>query len=616
MGQDSSTVARPEAGQVIKSYGQSPYQYQPLKPERNEIRVLQVARGKRSDEVRCRLVHVSLDSNYDYNALSYTWGRMTKPSYIIVDNRSFPVTENLFTAISWLRSPIEELTIWIDAVCINQQDDVERNEQVSKMRSIYERASHVFMWLQEPSDDSHLAFVLIRDVASHLRAGRDIADFVKQWHETPGRLKQFQALNSLLQRDYWYRVWVIQEVKSASYATVHCGPDTADLQDLSLVQEAFLNSQGTLASITLKDPSLKGFRTTIQLRGPYGLKVLAGQISPELPTLFEAVVCHRHKKSTLPEDRIYSLVGVTSARSNFKIDYKRETRQIYIDMAAHTITTDHKLDIICSMQKGNDTFNLPSWVPSWFNDKPNALLFVESHQLHRYKAAGLTAPEAHVHIDENILVVKGFRLGTIHRLGSKTGVGMMDDDEDLSSMIQAFHQWRSVLASNQGSKTPELGSFGRTLTCDLASAGSFERYGTDSFFVQAILGAFPLISHTQHPEITLDQQLASLATEFGSRWNDGLAEYRARVVVLESRSLFFQRRFFISYSGMVGLAGEEVLEGDVICVLFGCSLPVILRPVGDHFIYVGEAYADGYMWGRAIEELDEGAYEVREFEIH
>lgn len=420
----------------------------------------------------------------------------------------------------------------------------------------------------------------------------------------------------LLLRDYWYRVWIIQEVNSASYATVHCGPDAIDLRDLSLVQEAFLNSQGALASITLKDPSLRSFRGTIQLRGAYGLKVLAGKISSELPTLFEAVVCHRHKKSMLPEDRIYSLVGVTSACFNFNIDYTRGTQQIYIDMAIHTITTECMLDIICSMQRGNDTFKLPSWVPNWFDDSPNALLFVESPQLHRYKAGGLTAPEAHVHIGGNILAAKGFHLRTITRLGSKTGVGMMDDEEDLSRMVQAFHQWLSVLSSNQQLKTPELGSFGRTLICDLASAGSSERYGTDSFYVQAILGAFPLISRALHPEIPLNQHLAALATEFGSRWNDGLAEYRARVVVLESRSLFFRRRFFVSHSGLMGLVGEEALEGDMICILFGCSLPVVLRLVSDRFVYVGEAYVDGYMWGRAIEEFDDGAYKARTFEIY
>jgi len=153
------------------------------------------------------------------------------------------------------------------------------------------------------------------------------------------------------------------------------------------------------------------------------------------------------------------------------------------------------------------------------------------------------------------------------------------------------------------------------LICDLASASSSERYGTDSFYVQAILGAFPLISRSHHPEIPLDQHLASLATEFGSRWNDGLAEYRARVVVLESRSLFFKRRFFISHTGMMGLAGEEVVEGDMVCIIFCCSLPVVLRPAGDRFIYVGEAYVDGYMWGRAVEEFDDGAYKARTFEI-
>lgn len=112
-------------------------------------------------------------------------------------------------------------------------------------------------------------------------------------HALPGRLKQFQALNKLLQRDYWYGIWAIQEVNSASPAAVHCGPDAVGMEGLSLVQEAFLNSQKALASITLNDPSFKDFRATMHLRGAYKLNILEKKSSLEYHILFEAMACHK-----------------------------------------------------------------------------------------------------------------------------------------------------------------------------------------------------------------------------------------------------------------------------------------------------------------------------------
>jgi hypothetical protein len=75
----------------------------------------------------------------------------------------------------------------------------------------------------------------------------------------------------------------------------------------------------------------------------------------------------------------------------------------------------------------------------------------------------------------------------------------------------------------------------------------------------------------------------------------------------------WDRRFFISSSKAMGFASEEVVEGDLICIPLGCCHPVILRKVEDHYINLGEAYVDGYMYGEAMEMLETGELKLEEF---
>jgi hypothetical protein len=77
----------------------------------------------------------------------------------------------------------------------------------------------------------------------------------------------------------------------------------------------------------------------------------------------------------------------------------------------------------------------------------------------------------------------------------------------------------------------------------------------------------------------------------------------------------YGRNIIVPESNLIGLGPETLKEGDKICVLLGCSMPVILRKVENHYIYIGEAFIDGYMFGKAIEELEQGKHELEDFEL-
>ncbi|KAE8448241.1 hypothetical protein EG329_009672 [Mollisiaceae sp. DMI_Dod_QoI] len=114
-----------------------------------EIRLVKLLKGGWSDKIRCQLDQVSLDDRPAYKALSYAWGspRATRP--ILVNGHQHPVTVNLESALRRLRRIDSDLTIWIDALCINQSDTSERTKQVNLMHGIYAFTEEVIVYLGE-----------------------------------------------------------------------------------------------------------------------------------------------------------------------------------------------------------------------------------------------------------------------------------------------------------------------------------------------------------------------------------------------------------------------------------------------------------------------------------
>jgi hypothetical protein len=151
------------------------FTHPPLSTGVDAIRVLKVAPGDFPSPLVGSLTSVTFSDKPKYVALSYMWGRPypvnTEPppglkfvegplpesagisldpttiEKIIVDAEPFDVRHNLYLALLHLRSPTHAITIWVDAICINQADSNERSQQVSLMAFIYTRATRVVAWL-------------------------------------------------------------------------------------------------------------------------------------------------------------------------------------------------------------------------------------------------------------------------------------------------------------------------------------------------------------------------------------------------------------------------------------------------------------------------------------
>jgi hypothetical protein len=139
------------------------FKYPPLANPSRDIRLISLqgrsvtsSTGQRSlgdeQDICCELSAVPLDKAPPYVALSYTWGDPKDTLAIHVNNNVMHVTRNLHSALLHLRLDCSR-TLWVDAVCIDQQNNVEKSDQVQLMREIYHRAIHVTVWLG-PSDDT------------------------------------------------------------------------------------------------------------------------------------------------------------------------------------------------------------------------------------------------------------------------------------------------------------------------------------------------------------------------------------------------------------------------------------------------------------------------------
>lgn len=123
-------------------------EYSPLSNDRTEIRILTVLPGTWADHIECKLTTESLDDpNLIYHALSYAWGHHSNLSSILVNDRVVTITTSLEAALRQVRQDDQPLALWIDKLCINQQDEFEKAQQVGLMHRIFQRCSNVLIWL-------------------------------------------------------------------------------------------------------------------------------------------------------------------------------------------------------------------------------------------------------------------------------------------------------------------------------------------------------------------------------------------------------------------------------------------------------------------------------------
>lgn len=314
-----------------------PTLYNPLLTSSRQFRLLILEPCINPGEViRCNLISESLDSDLHYEAVSYTWGEPVNEAEIIVNFVALPVRKNLWEALRHLRAT-ERRTLWIDAVCINQQNVPERNAQVKMMRQIYERAQKVVIWLGIQSDESSLAFNFMKFISSDRRKRSMKSEKLDGTTKYVGLQEELEAVRKLCQRPYWQRLWIVQEVVVSQEAELYCGKDHMPWDDFSVFQKCLEDGDIELDG---DDRIQKSSAFNLDQYRVYNRTDYSNLI--ELLEPFSSSLCFEVR------DKIYGLVGLARDATDFRIDYSRSLYDIFIDVMGLQDKEDCALLMACS----------------------------------------------------------------------------------------------------------------------------------------------------------------------------------------------------------------------------------------------------------------------------
>jgi hypothetical protein len=194
----------------------------------DHIRLLHIGAGSGDQPILCWLSNEALAELPSYEALSYTWGEPDKNRVIICDGSPLGVTRNLYAALRHLRKSGQERKVWIDAICIRQEDEEEKTQQVRMMKEIYKRATHVVIWFGEEAPEDKVAFDLLyrfEEAWAKFGEGLDFGPFQFAFYDynLPATdAEDWWALVKFFQKPWFSRIWILQEVKISMFHKGSC----------------------------------------------------------------------------------------------------------------------------------------------------------------------------------------------------------------------------------------------------------------------------------------------------------------------------------------------------------------------------------------------------------
>jgi tetratricopeptide (TPR) repeat protein len=589
------------------------YIYSPLSGDGREIRIVSVKNLPGSTALQVTLTHTPLDCAPSYEALSYVWGDMQEPRTLMLNGYPLEITRNLWTALQHLVPPGQERMLWVDAICINQSDLPERSSQVRLMRDIYATANRTIVWLGEEGNGSDIAMSFLKDMEVHPSP----PDLIQQTFMSCTDDLCDALLHLFTGREYWSRLWVIQEVTCAKEVIAQCGRSEVGypiMRDLAgKMTEVFETI--THEDDTLKDedfPVLVKYSKLISAlvgSGPFYKTLPVDGVSDEM-TLLRLIGMQRSHFCTDPRDRVYAVLGISTLANSdhpgLKIDYSKPVGNVYLGATRAIIDETSRLDVICltseSMTKPShfrirQPF-LPSWAPDW-NVYPSTTPL--SHVNLQADASPSSKSNFKFSQDGTVINAEGVIIASLESCGPGIPSDYVPDKE----LIRYLLGWRMFAQGMTGILPGN--NFGLLL---------------DPFYTMISCGHRDIMQYLDNIRIWFYQWEQDIMT---SKSVDALKSSNSQKPLLGLWYSYCKGRRMFLYAGpqvvwpapnKLGMTSSAAKNGDILCVLLGCKFPVVLRRKERHYVFVGEAFVPDYANGEAMREIAEGKRSLEKFEIH
>jgi hypothetical protein len=548
------------------------YGYNKLDETANEIRLVTLFPGVDKSDIVADLHTISFNPDEpvpNFEALSYTWGSSENSPEISIGHLrdcSLKVTRNLEVALRHLRYADKPRIMWIDAICVNQDDLDERGEQVKRMADIYARAKQVTVWIGPAGPNTDTAIRALNSLSSKIQANwsfwrttpaqdSDLDD--NHWSDPESPLPYSSdtvaGIQDLYGREWFQRLWIQQEIRMANVeAIVVCGQAVILWSDLRKSALCLFNKSSLNPTI-----DKAGLRHVWSM-GDLGYTNLSGIIS-----------FTRRCRCSDPRDRIFAVLSfLETYERDLKItpDYNMTTKQVFQEAIWQWIQHNSALDILTLCDGTSTTAGLPSWVPNLAIPPSSCLLQTISTASARASCAALR--------DGDNLSLQGIHVATINE------VDKWQEDESITNAIRRL-------------ATPLL---------EEITNGKRHELVLDAFCMTLNGGLFSNIyipEDKNSPNWDTFRDIVKKILEGG----DGFAGISAsQLKELDNANKYLRGRSLLrTDSGGMGLGPDTTKPGDEIVILLGGRGAFVVRPSRDgHFQMVGECYLHGFMNGEAL----------------
>ena len=589
-----------------------------------EIRIVKLLPAATwTDEIVCSLQTIKIDSEtrQDYEALSYTWGSAENPSTMILNGQRYSITQNLEAALRQLRDTKHARDLWIDALAINQSSSPEKSRQVRIMPSIYSSARQTIVWLG-PSDIQRSAIPIMFTFANVFGTlgGSETRSVFKQLPKD----RIIRLLFKFSQLPYWSRAWVFQESVRSKSVIIQSGKETMTFDAFagiwkvlqSIIHEHIEHSVDTEEAMltTLMGQNLSAF--PIDQLQPGGRQ---STTTWDFDSWFENFALQRKCQDL--RDKVFAAHSMfpEQVAKQIPVDYSLSIDDVFTNATRAFMSVEGPWSILDQVDEIGHApeyaAETPSWVPDLLqNDRGNEIdnkmsrlswktirqwkLDRQEH-IRRCRSLG----SFYIEPDGRSLQVSAYKIGTCSKMALPFRA---------SSIVQAtvqqdaprdyvFHNLDRVAAHYKHCKEQLAVLPAQDESFAYAFAGPMDLGPVHLEFVKMVLELW------QYDGV-------SAAEIFNQK------KARDDVVLFQSLFAIHMRRVMFSMvpspdfdaqdatpvgsrEANLGIAIDEMQQGDELYIVPGSDQPFVLRPFNGKHIFVGLAFIgrlrnSGWLWDR------------------
>ncbi|EIT77382.1 hypothetical protein AO1008_11746 [Aspergillus oryzae 100-8] len=548
------------------------YVWKPLKEPARQIRLLHLLPGTGIEDLRGDLMIAAITDRVKYDAISYTWGSALQPFTLHTTERNIPITTSLYVALMRMRKHKEAIWLWVDAICINQKDDIEKAAQISMMPDIFRSATRVYAWIGEEEDGSCEVIETIKQIAKQRL--EPTMPSANRYQDIPPLGRTFwNNLGRLLERKWFRRIWIVQEIVLARDIMVLCGKESVPWgQFCDIVRLCFDYAKQCSSDLVLSRGSSAGsvlrlakFRKECRENGDFEARY-------PLLSLFEHF---KLTEATRRRDKLFALLNLASDNcEELGPDYKAPLEDIIWRYACTFVKNGHVMELLYRSGRSSDP-RFPSWVPDWTSAPyPRTLSKWKCKtKPHRFTAATRFLEGGQLGL-EKVLSLRGHLVDRVSRVGV------------CPSYTSGFPAYLQEISTMVDGCLPKLTREEAAIVKRRLPIGDSDMVPEEE---RTLCQDRIDYSHHADPNIAgfpgVTQAYIAIASEFADLFSPAVA--------------------CCTVMGKVGIVPAKTRVGDRIAVFRSGRVPFILREketLRDHYEVIGECYIDGMMHGEYIKQ--------------